>query len=138
MFYDPGKSNLNTELSSMTPPDPPKREKKIPFKFTFKHFVIFMVLFILMLAGITFVESVAKTQRWRLQKQRVAEAVCIANDLNGTDAELDNCIEVYLAFSEAFELGEPPGGVAARISEGISAEEVRKVAKVFLAVQLKK
>lgn len=109
------------------PPDLPTDEiKKKPFLFTWRQVVIFIILFILMLAGITIVESIVKTQRLRLQKQRVAEAVCIANDLNGADAELDNCIEVYMALSESFEAGEPPGAAAARISEGISAEEVEE------------
>ena len=40
----------------MTPPDPPKRGKKIPFEFTFKHFVISIVLFILMLVALYVVE----------------------------------------------------------------------------------
>lgn len=120
MFYDPGSSNLNTELSSMTPPDPPKREKKIPFKFTFKHFVIFMVLFILMLAGITIVESVVQSQ---LQKQR-AEAVCIAV-FNGADAELDYCIKFYLALSEVIQ------------SRGGGAEEVKELMDMWIAGQLK-
>ena len=117
--------------------DPSKDENRDKSSFTWRQVVIFIILFILMLAGITIVESIVKTQRLRLQKQRVAEAVCIANDLNGADAELDNCIEVYMALSESFEAGEPPGAAAARISEGISAEEVRKVVKVWLAVQLK-
>ena len=119
MSYDPGSSNLNTELSTMTPSDPPKR-KKTPFKFTFKHFVIFMVLFILMLAGITIVESVVQSQ---LQKQR-AEAVCIAG-FNGADAELDYCIKFYLVLSEVIQ------------SQGGGAEEVKKLMDIWIAGQLK-
>lgn len=121
----------------MTPPDPPTRGKKIPFKFTFKHFMISIVLFNLMLAGITLVEMATKSHQLRQQKQRVAEAICIANDLNGTDAELDNCIEVYLIVSESFEVGVSPEETAARIDEDISTEEVRKIVNVWLDSQLK-
>ena len=106
MYYDPGSSNLNTELSSMTPPDPPTREKKIPFEFTFKHFVIFMVLFVLMLVVLYVVEMAGKTSReaeW--QKRRPAEDFCITHGLNRTNAELDNCIQNFLGLSALFEAG---------------------------------
>ena len=43
------------------PPDPPTREQKIPFEFTFKHFVISIVLFILMLVVLYVLEMATKT-----------------------------------------------------------------------------
>ena len=51
-------------------PERPTRGKKIPFKFTFKHFAIFMVLFVLMLVAITLVEMAAKSQRVALCESR--------------------------------------------------------------------
>ena len=109
MYYDPGSSNLNTELSSMTPPDPPTREKKIPFEFTFKHFVIFMVLFILMLVVLYVVETAGNASRvaeW--QKRQTAEDFCITHGLNRTDAQLDACIQNILGLSAFFEAGGTP------------------------------
>ena len=118
MYYDPGSSNLNTELSSMTPPDPPTREKKIPFEFTWKHLVIFMVLFVLMLIILYVVEMAAKASREaELQKWRAAEVFCLTHGLNRTHAELDDCIEVSLALSEAFDAGVS----AEKIVEGLGS-----------------
>ena len=55
------------------PPDLPMDEiKKKPFLFTFRQVVIFIILFILMLAGIMLVEMAAKSQQLRLQKQHAA------------------------------------------------------------------
>ena len=126
------------------PPDlPTDKIKKKPFLFTWRQVVIFIILFILMLAGITIVESVVKTQRLRLQKQRVAEAVCITHGLNRTDEELANCVENSLALSALLEAGmslketvfalveagvSPEDAVAALfVTTGLSAGEIRKI-----------
>ena len=112
------------------PPDPPTREKKIPFEFTFKHLVIFMVLFILMLVVLYVVETTGKASReagktsreaeW--QKRQTAKDFCLTNGLNFTYAELDNCIEVSLALSEALDATETSQSRATEISRWSAAQ----------------
>lgn len=138
MFYDPGSSNLNTELSTMTPPDPPTRGKKIPFKFTFKRLVILLALFIAILSG-----WLLHLREAEWQKRRPAQAVCITYGLNRTDEELANCVENSLALSALLEAGMSlketvfalveagvsPGDAVATlfITTGLSAGEIRKI-----------
>lgn len=118
------REDSNFAPRSDLPPDLPTDEiKKKPFLFTWRQVVIFIILFILMLAGITLVEMAAKSHQLRLQKQR-AEAVCIAG-FNGADAELDYCIKFYLALSEVIQ------------SRSGGAEEVKEVMDVWIAGQLK-
>ena len=112
-------------------PERPSRGKKIRKQLSLTQLVIFVILFVvlffLMLAGITIVEMAAKASREaELQKQQAAEDFCLTNGLNRTYAELDNCIEVSLMLSEA---GVPPRGTTARIiiEAGIPAETVRKM-----------
>ena len=81
-------------------PDPPTRGKKIPFRFTFKRLVILLALFIAILSG-----WLLHLREAEWQKRRPAEDFCITNGLNRTDAQLDNCIESFLALSALFEAG---------------------------------
>ena len=122
------------EDSNFAPrPDLPTDEiKKKPFLFTWRQVVIFIILFILMLAGITIVEMAAKASREaELQKRETAEDFCLTKGLNRTRAELDNCIEVSLILSESLGAGVPPRGTTARIiiEAGVPAELVRKMAE---------
>ena len=77
-------------------PDPPTREKKIPFK----RLVIFLVLFIAILSGL-----LLQSREAELQKRRPAEDFCITNGLNRTDAELDSCIQNFLGLFAFYEAG---------------------------------
>ena len=105
-------------------------KNNISFKFVLKYLAVFFALFILMLVVLYVVETTGKASReagktsseaeW--QKRQTAKDFCLTNGLNFTYAELDNCIEVSLALSEALDATETSQSRATEISRWSAAQ----------------
>ena len=82
-------------------------KSNISFKSILKYLAVSFALFSAMLLVIHILEmSIKAPSEVELQKRQAAEDFCLTNGLNRTHAELDNCIEVSLALSEALDATE--------------------------------